>query len=227
MSCWERLKDEVFTEYREREGDANANAAIATTESMISQAIDSTQQYPALERRNVVPKLFSKLDGRARLKVAFVRWPLFYVLDIAALVAVVAMGVALERRGKVRAVAYAPIAAGAMLLLAAFGGASLEPFFESGLIGAVGLGAFWLCRATWRELTVERHRRRLEVLAAEAQVAKARAAALEAEEHGTRPTPPPAPTPPEPKGPATAADEYEAAKISLEEKKPDAPGEKK
>src|SRR5690606_33301898 len=87
----------------------------------------------------------------------------------------------LEARRLLPGAAYVAGAAALAILGATFLGKAWEPFFASGLVGAVGFGGFLVARGAWRELTVERHARRMAELAQEAQAAKARAQAAEAE----------------------------------------------
>jgi len=129
----------------------------------------------------VTPKLFEKLDNPTHLNVSYSSWSLFYILDVLVLIAVVAGGVLLDSRKLLSPLVYVPAVGGLMLLGAIFGGTAYDPFFASGFVGSLGLGAFFLGRAAWRELTVNRHARRLEELNEEAQVARARAQAAEAE----------------------------------------------
>ena len=185
QSLWEELKQLLGVPTgRERvrayDGAQAAENAVQTVKTMVSQQ-DPGSQYRPLELPGLRPYLFEKLDAPTRLSVRYMSWPVFYLLDVLVLVAIVAAGVLLDARKLVPAVAYVPVAAALMLLGATFGGKALEPFAASGFVGALGLGGFFLLRGVWRELTVLRHERRVAELAQEAQVAKARAQAAEAE----------------------------------------------
>lgn len=183
-TLWEDLKDAV--------GVRRARVQPGTGRYEVDQAIAGLRnQFPLTANRESYPplvlpsdveaRLLEKLDNPSRLSVRFMGWSLFFLLDVMALLAVVVAGVVLDRKGLVRPLAYVGGAAAASVLGATFLGRSLEPFCASALVGAGGLGGFFLLRGAWRELTTERHARRMAELAEEAQVAKARAHAAEAE----------------------------------------------
>ncbi len=200
---FEGAKKAIFQHMREEEGAASAQQAVNEIRSMASAA---TGAYPPLEhpaRGNSGggPRLFEKLDGTASLRVVYASWPALYGLGVLALAAVVALGAFLETRKMLSPVAYFAISAGTTFFLAVIAARSYEPFLTTAFAGSLGVGGFWFLRACWREATVERHRRHLEALTREAEVAKARAAAAEAEARVTQGRPAPAPSaPPSPKG---------------------------
>lgn len=182
-TLWEDLKAAVGVRVdRVRGGQGRHEALQAISNLRAASPDDQSQRYAALELpTDHEARVLEKLDNPSRLTVRFASWPVFFLLDVLALVAVVALGGFLEARRLVPGVAYVAAAAGLAILGATFLGKAWEPFFASGLVGAVGLGGFFVARGAWRELTVERHARRMAELAQEAQVAKARAQAAEAE----------------------------------------------
>lgn len=217
-TLWEDLKGLLGVRVtRIQGGDARWSVEQAVEALRASLPSASVGLYPALERPPERPRLLEKLANPSRLTVRYASWPLFYLLDVLALVGVVAGGVLLERRGAVRTLPYVFAAGGLCVLGATFLGRAFEPYFASGLVGAAGLGGFALLRGAWRELTVERHQRRLEELAEEAKVARARAQAAEAEarSRGLAPTPgaaaDAAPKGADPKGAAPTEAERRAA----------------
>jgi hypothetical protein len=223
MSMWEDLKASVGVRVdRVRGGQGLGEALQAISNLRAASPDDQSQRYVPLELpTDYEARVFEKLDNPSRLRVQYVSWPVFFLLDVLALVAVVALGAFLEARRLVSGLVYVAAAAGLTVLGATFLGKAMEPFFASGLVGAVGLGGMFLVRGAWRELTVERHARRMAELAQEAQVAKARAQAAEAE---ARVRPGPAgpviqATPRDPKAPGGdgAADAAAADGIHLEQ----------
>jgi hypothetical protein len=194
---FESAKRAVFEHMREEEGAA---AALQAVDRIHGMATSVTGSYPPLEHPTQGnsgggPRLFEKLDGQAHLSVVYASWPALYGLGVLALAFVVALGGFLESRKIVTSVSYFAVSAGTTFFLAVVASRSYEPFLATAFTGSLGIGSFWFIRACWYELTIERHRRHLEALSREAEVAKARAAAAEAEARAaTRsPTPPPAP----------------------------------
>jgi hypothetical protein len=158
--------------------------------------------------------------------VRYASWSTFYIVDLLALLAVVGLGLFLTLRKLTSSAAYVAVAAGLTVLGAAFLGRASEPYFASGLAGALGLGAFFLSRGLWRELTVHRHERRLAELDREEELAYARASVAGAEARlrgdvqatprvapAVTPTDPKAP----PKGPISAAEQTEAERIHMDD----------
>ncbi len=182
-TLWEDLKGAVGVRVdRVRGGQGRHEALQAIADLKASAPGDPSQRYAALELpAHHEARVLEKLDNPSRLTVRFASWPVFFLLDVLALAAVVALGAFLEARRLLPGAAYVAGAAAVAILGATFLGKAWEPFFASGLVGAVGLGGFFVARGAWRELTVERHARRMAELAQEAQVAKARAQAAEAE----------------------------------------------
>lgn len=183
ISMWEDLKASVGVRIdRVRGGEGLHGALQAIANLRQASPGDQSQRYVPLELpTDHEARVFEKLDNPSRLRVQYASWPVFFLLDVLALVAIVALGAFLEARKLLSGLVYVAVASGVMVLGATFLGKAMEPFFASGLVGAVGLGGLFLVRGAWRELTVERHARRMEELAQEAQVAKARAQAAEAE----------------------------------------------
>lgn len=182
-TLWEDLKAAVGVRVdRVRGGQGRYQALQAVANLKASSPGDQSQRYAALELPNDhEARVLEKLDNPSRLTVRFASWPVFFLLDVLALAAVVALGALLEARRLLPGAAYVAGAAALAILGATFLGKAWEPFFASGLVGAVGFGGFLVARGAWRELTVERHARRMAELAQEAQAAKARAQAAEAE----------------------------------------------
>lgn len=138
--------------------------------------------YPALALPLAQePYLFEKLDNPSRLRVRYASWSAFVLVDLLACVFAVALGLFLTGRGVLGAASYTALAAGLAALGAVFLGRAVDAYCFSALLGSLGLGAFFLGQAVWRELTVVRHQRRLAELAKEERLARARAEAAEAE----------------------------------------------
>lgn len=182
-TLWEDLKAAVGVRVDRERGGVGRHAALQAISNLRAASPDDpSQRYAALELpAQHHARVFEKLDNPSRLTVRYASWPVLFFLDVLALVAVVALGGFLEARRLLPGAAYVAVAGALAILGATFLGKAWEPFFASGLVGAAGLGAFFLGRGAWRELTVERHARRMAELAQEAQVAKARAQAAEAE----------------------------------------------
>jgi hypothetical protein len=182
-TLWEDLKASVgvrVDRVQGGQGRAQTLQAIAALKGLSPG--DPSQRYTALELPgDHEARVFEKLDAPSRLAVRYVAWPLLFLLDVLVLVGVIALGAFVEARRLASGLAYVSLAAAVAVLGATFLGKAWEPFFASGLVGAVGLGGFFLARGAWRELTIERHARRMAELAEEAQVARARAMAAEAE----------------------------------------------
>ncbi len=213
---FEGAKRAIFQHLREEEGAAGAEAAEREIRSMATAA---TGAYPPLDHPTKAisggePRLFEKLDGPAHLRVVFASWPALYGLGVLALAFVVALGALLETRKLVSPIAFFAVSAGTSFFLAVVASRSYEPFLTTAFTGSLGIGGFWFLRACWRELTVERHRRHLEALSREAEVAKARAAAAEAEARASSGRP--APQPPAPKG-GSAAEAHGGERIGFDE----------
>ncbi|MEZ6188741.1 MAG: hypothetical protein R3F62_27530 [Planctomycetota bacterium] len=180
---WEQLKLSlgVPTGRERRNTYSGASRAEQEIANLLGMAERDPTGYQPLNTPADDPYLLEKLDNPMQLSVRYSSWALFYLLDVLALIGVVALGVVLDRKGILRAGFYAPLAVAACLLGAAFVGRATEPLFASGFVGGLGLCGFALVRGAWQELTVKRHERRLTELQEEAQVARARAQAAEAE----------------------------------------------
>lgn len=148
-----------------------------------SELVHYNRSYGSYDQDRL--RLFSKLNGSAALTVGYVSWARLYTFDVLAFIAIIFLGLSLERREKIAPALYFAISAGITIVLATFTEGSTAHFLRSAFLGSSAVGGFWLARGLWREFTVERQRRLIEVLDAETRVARARAAAAEAE---TRPS---------------------------------------
>lgn len=216
---FEGAKSTIFQHMREEEGAGAAEQAVNEIHGMATSA---TGAYPPLEhpsrgQSGGGPRLFEKLDGAANLKVVYASWPALYGLGVLALAAVVALGAFMETKKLLTAVSFFAISAGTTFFLAVIAARSYEPFLTTAFTGSLGIGSFWFLRACWRELTVERHRRHLEALSREAEVAKARASAAEAESRAAQGRTAPSPSAPAaPKG-GSPADAQGGERIGFDE----------
>ena len=234
-SLWEDLKTSLGVRtgrrgrHSWRAGKNAALSAVVALKGMSSGAADGGL-YPTLELPQAQdPFLFEKLDNPSRVAVKYASWSTFYIVDLFALLAVVGLGLFLTIRKITGAVPYVAVATVLAVLGAAILGKSLEPYFASGLAGALGLGGFFLSRGLWRELTVHRHERRLAELDREEELARTRASAAGAEaqlrgdvqvtERAAAPAETPAAVDPKApaKGAATAEEIAAAEKIELDE----------
>lgn len=218
-TLWEDLKTSL--------GVRVVRVAPGTGREAVDAAVDGLRnQFPlGANRENYTPlvlpsdgppRTFEKLDSPSRLKVRYATWPVFFFLDVLCLVGVIALGAVVEAKQLARPLVFVGASAAVALLGATFLGRAWEPFLASALVGSAGLGAFYVLRGGWREVTVERHKRRMAELAEEAQVAKARAQAAEAEAK-LRPAGAAAPAPgPTPKGGSPAGDQAAADRIRFE-----------
>jgi hypothetical protein len=124
-------------------------------------------------------RLFSKLNGSAELSVGYMSWILRDTLVALIFVLIVVAGFVVERKKLVSAVAFFGVSTTATLVLWTFTEGTTALVMRGAFLGGSMLGAVWLVRGVWREMTVERQKRLIEVLEAETQVARARAAAAE------------------------------------------------
>ena len=132
--------------------------------------------------RTHTPYLFERLGGNVAPRVRVMAWPLFYLLDLIVLCAVVAGGLFYDKRQLPGAPWAFPLGVIALSLAGgAVGGRALQAFCAAALLAALGLVVVFLGRALWRELTERRAARGAERTEREAQVARARAEAMEAE----------------------------------------------
>ena len=169
-SLWESLKEALGVRtgrdrYQRRQAQGFARQQISALRALPVHR-SGGGIYPNLEiPQGRQPYLFEKLANPSRLSVRYTTWPVFFLLDVLVFLGVVVLGVALDLRSWVKPVVYVSVAGALSLLGAVFMGRALEPYFASGLVGAAGLGGFFLLRGMWRELTVGRHQRRLSELA--------------------------------------------------------------
>jgi hypothetical protein len=224
---FEGARELVFGHLREKSDADAAHAAVDQIKAMagsMAQGAYVPLNIPQVTDPAKAARLFEKLDGNARLSVSYVSWTSLYVVGFLCLAFVIALGGWLEMRKLVRPVTYFAASAGTIVLLAVLASRSVEPFLTTALMGSGGLAVFWLGRGVWRELTVEAHRRRLESLAKQAEIAKVRAQAAEIEAKSAAakppvpPVPPVAPVAPE-KAPIQPDDRAAASKIAPPDEK--------
>ncbi|MGE0707619.1 MAG: hypothetical protein AB7N76_08125 [Planctomycetota bacterium] len=163
-----------------RRGAQAARDAIVRLEAMGGR---QAGVYEALDLpRDRQDHLFERLGGGLSVSARVMAWPLFYLLDLLILVAVVALGFTVDKRQLLPSPWIFPLVAGALSMAGgAVLGRALEPFFAAAFLGSVGLVAFFLLRGALREVTERQAARNAERTEREAQVARERAAAAEAE----------------------------------------------
>jgi uncharacterized membrane protein len=181
LTGWLRaLRGQPIRPRQLKRGARATQQAIARLKAMSGQRAGLYEPLEAPHGRT--PYLFERLDGGLKVSVQAMAWPLFYLLDLLILLAVVAAGFVLDKKKLVPSPWLFPLVAGAIALTGgAVAGRALEPFFAAAFLGAVGLVAFFLLRGAVRELTERRTERKVERTEREAQVARERAAAAEAE----------------------------------------------
>lgn len=164
-----------------RQAATQAQDAIARLRGVRSQAnIYTPLELPS--RRTHRQYLFERLGAQVAPRVRLMAWPLFYLLDLLALILVVATGLICARKKLPGSPWAFPLGVLALSLVGgAVGGRALQPFFAAAFLGASGLLLVFLLQAMWRELTETRTVRNAERGEREAQVARERAAAMEAE----------------------------------------------
>lgn len=136
------------------------------------------------------PHLFSKLNGSAELSIGYMSPMLRRALQAMAFVFVIVLGFVIERQKLVSATVFFGLASTSTLVLAMFNEGTTSQMMGFAFFGSQALGAIWLVRGVWNELTVERQKRLIEVLEAETKVARARAAAAEVQSRAAPSTPP-------------------------------------
>ncbi|MDF1666015.1 MAG: hypothetical protein P1V97_29935, partial [Planctomycetota bacterium] len=133
------------------------------------------------------PHFFSKLNGSAELSIGYMSPLLRRALQAMAFIFVIVLGFVIERQKIVSATVFFGVAATTTLVLAMFNEGTTSQMMGFAFFGSQTLGAIWLVRGVWNELTVERQKRLIEVLEAETKVARARAAAAEVQSRGAAP----------------------------------------